>query len=63
MSLQIKQLQSELTAELNSILEYWSKYSLDTKNQGFVGQINANEMIDNESEKGSVLNARILWSF
>jgi mannobiose 2-epimerase len=62
-SLQIKQLQSELTAELNSILEYWSKYSLDTKNQGFVGQINANEMIDNESEKGSVLNARILWSF
>lgn len=63
MSLQIKQLQSELTIELDSILEYWLKFSLDKKNDGFIGQIDTNEIIHTKSEKGSVLNARILWSF
>jgi len=62
-SKQLKQLQSELATELHSILEYWSKFSIDTKNGGFIGQIDTNEIINIEAEKGSVLNARILWTF
>ena len=63
MSLKLKLLKSELTSELNSILDYWSKYTIDNENDGFVGQIDFNNQIIKNSEKGSVLNARILWTF
>ncbi len=63
MSIQLQQLQSELKTELDSILEYWSKYSIDTENGGFIGQIDSNDQANNKAEKGSVLNARILWAF
>ena len=63
MSTQLKQLKTELSAELDSILDYWSKNSIDTKNGGFIGQIDNNENVIEDAEKGSVLNARILWSF
>ncbi|WP_209282313.1 AGE family epimerase/isomerase [Flavobacterium sp. XN-5] len=61
--MQLKQLQAELTTELDAILGYWSKFTLDNKNDGFIGQIDFNEIINAESEKGSVLNARILWTY
>ena len=63
MSLQIKLLKSELTAELDSILKYWSERTIDDQNGGFVGQINFNDHLISNAEKGSVLNARILWTF
>lgn len=63
MSTKLKQLKTELSAELDSILEYWSKNAIDTKNHGFIGQIDTHENIVENAEKGSVLNARILWSF
>ena len=63
MSTKLKNLKTELTAELDNILEYWSKHTIDKKNGGFIGQIDCNEYKDFEAEKGSVLNARILWSF
>ncbi|QBN20354.1 AGE family epimerase/isomerase [Flavobacterium nackdongense] len=63
MSTQILNLKTELTTELNNILEYWSKQTIDKKNGGFIGQIDCNEFKNFEAEKGSVLNARILWSF
>ena len=63
MSTQTINLKTELSTELNNILEYWSKHSIDSKNGGFIGQIDCNEFKNFESEKGSVLNARILWSF
>ena len=63
MSVQLKQLKSELSDELDSILKYWSKHTLDNENGGFVGQIDFNDHIIANAEKGSVLNARILWSF
>ncbi|MEN2486945.1 AGE family epimerase/isomerase [Flavobacterium sp. B11] len=63
MSLQIKLLKSELTAELDSILNYWSQRTIDEKNGGFVGQIDFNDHLIAHAEKGSVLNARILWTF
>lgn len=63
MSKQLKQLQSELTTELNNILDYWSKFTIDTKKEGFIGQIDSNDHTNYQAEKGSVLNARILWTF
>lgn len=63
MSLKLKLLKSELTVELNSILDYWSKNTIDNENDGFVGQIDFDDQIIKNSEKGSVLNARILWTF
>ena len=63
MSTQTIHLKTELTAELDNILEYWSKQTIDPKYGGFIGQIDCNEYKNFEAEKGSVLNARILWSF
>lgn len=63
MSAKLKNLKTELTAELDNILEYWSKHAIDKKNGGFIGQIDSKENINYQSEKGAVLNARILWSF
>ena len=63
MSTKLKELKSELTAELDSILEYWSKNTIDDQNGGFIGQIDCNDHLIDTAEKGSVLNARILWSF
>ncbi|MEN9907353.1 MAG: hypothetical protein RLZZ540_494 [Bacteroidota bacterium] len=63
MSQKAKNLKTELTTELDNILEYWSKHTIDSKNGGFIGQIDSNEFKNFEAEKGSVQNARILWSF
>jgi mannobiose 2-epimerase len=49
--------------ELEAILAFWMAHTVDETNGGFVGQINYNNKIINEAAKGSVLNARILWSF
>jgi mannobiose 2-epimerase len=62
-STKLKQLKTELSDELESILKYWSKHTLDNENGGFIGQIDFNDHIIANTEKGSVLNARILWSF
>jgi len=62
-SIKLQQLKSELTAELDSILKYWSNHTLDNQNGGFIGQIDFNNHFIANAEKGSVLNARILWSF
>lgn len=63
MPLQKKLLKSELNTELNSILNYWSERTVDDQNGGFVGQIDFNDHHIANAEKGSVLNARILWTF
>lgn len=63
MSIQQEQLKTELRVELDSILRYWSENTIDDQNGGFIGQIDTNESKIEKAEKGSVLNARILWSF
>ncbi|MEZ0130076.1 AGE family epimerase/isomerase, partial [Flavobacterium sp. LBUM151] len=63
MSTQLKQLKTELSAELDAILKYWSENTIDNENGGFIGQIDSNDQLIATAEKGSVLNARILWSF
>ncbi|MEC5165460.1 mannobiose 2-epimerase [Flavobacterium sp. PL11] len=57
------QLKNELLNELDSILNYWSEKTIDSVNGGFIGQIDYHENQLFTAEKGSVLNARILWTF
>ena len=56
-------LKNKAKAELINILNYWLENTIDEKNGGFVGEINFEDIKNEDSEKGSVLNARILWSF
>ncbi len=58
------QLKKELRTELeNNILPYWTKYTVDNMNGGFFGRVNNENIVDITANKGSVLNARILWTF
>jgi len=59
----LKNLKIELKLELQSILSYWMENTIDAQNGGFIGQIDYNNSTNNEAEKGSVLNARLLWTF
>ena len=56
-------LKENISIELNSILNYWENRAVDHKNGGFIGQIDCNDIKVEEADKGSVLNARILWTF
>lgn len=63
MSMQLNTFKKELQEELQKILNYWINNTVDNENGGFYGRIdNENQLIAN-APKGSVLNARILWSF
>ena len=60
---QLSVLRSELKEELNNILSYWIDHTIDEEDGGFYGRIDNNNNVISGSPKGSVLNARILWSF
>ncbi len=53
----------ELEEELQNILVYWKTQTIDRKHGGFYGRIDCNGRVDPVATKGSVLNARILWTF
>lgn len=53
----------EAAQELENILQYWMKHTLDETSGGFVGRIDGNDTIHADAPKGSVLNSRILWTF
>ena len=53
----------KIRAELHSILDYWETNAIDEKFGGFTGEIDFKEEKNELADKGSVLNARILWSF
>ena len=53
----------ELTNELGNILNYWMANTVDEQDGGFYGKIDNDNNIIPALPKGSVLNARILWSF
>lgn len=59
----LEKYQSEVSQELENILEYWQKYTLDDEFGGFYGKINDQNEVIPFAEKGSVLNTRILWTF
>ncbi len=54
---------TEVKKELDQILSYWETNTLDNENGGFIGTIDWQEWKNNRTEKGAVLNARILWTF
>jgi mannobiose 2-epimerase len=56
-------LKDELNNELRNILNYWMKYTADKVYGGFLGRVDENNQVVANAPKGSVLNARILWSF
>jgi len=60
---QLKTFSNELTHELSRILSYWMKNTPDEAHGGFLGRIDNENHVIPDSSKGSVLNARILWSF
>ena len=59
----ILHLKNKAEKELQNILEYWTKNMLDERNGGFIGEINHLDSKNILADKGSVLNARILWTF
>jgi len=60
---QLNTYKQELSDELQNILNYWINNTVDQQYGGFYGKINNDNQVIPASPKGSVLNARILWSF
>jgi mannobiose 2-epimerase len=54
---------AEVQSELTGILEYWMKNMPDNQFGGYIGRIKDDNTRDAQSQKGSVLNSRILWAF
>lgn len=54
---------TELTAELGNILNYWTTHTVDHEHGGFYGKIDNGNNVYPDAPKGSVMNARILWSY
>lgn len=62
-TLDIAVLKAEMLLELHNILHYWVDNTLDLKRGGFVGARDHDNHLIPGSDKGAVLNTRILWSF
>ncbi len=57
-------LKAEVEKELvNNILPFWAGRMIDSVNGGFFGRVDGSGHIYKDADKGSVLNARILWTF
>lgn len=59
----VQNFKREIKDELDNILRYWMTYTIDETNGGFAGRIDNENKVYAEAPKGSVLNARILWTF
>ncbi len=64
MNFRVETFLKELDHELKrGILPYWMTKMVDQEMGGFYGRIDGHNRLDPESPKGSVLNARIMWTF
>ncbi len=60
----LKNLRKELEEELlTGILPFWMQQMTDEEHGGFYGRITGSGTLMPETEKGAILNARILWTF
>ena len=60
----LETLKVEVKDELESnILPFWMTKMIDSENGGFYGRIDGSGVVHHDSDKGCVLNARILWTF
>lgn len=57
------QFRLQLSEELENILDFWKKNSVDEKNGGFLGRRNYENKVVENANKGIILNTRILWTF
>lgn len=55
-----QELEKELT---QGILPYWMAHTVDEQNGGFLGRITFDNQPVRDADKGSILTARILWTF
>ena len=53
----------EIRTEADRILSWWRMYAPDPIHGGFAGEIDQHNMPKVDADKGSVLHARILWTF
>ncbi len=61
---EIETFQQRIKSELyENIIPFWQKYAVDNEFGGFAGYVGPNLEIDKHSNKGLILNARILWTF
>jgi mannobiose 2-epimerase len=56
-------LKDELSDELERILSFWTENCVDSIHGGFVGEMDNQNVVNENASKGAILNARILWSF
>jgi mannobiose 2-epimerase len=63
MEYSLQRLKNEIESEVQRILTWWRTYSPDLVWGGFAGEIDRSNQIVSLAHKGSVLNARILWTF
>lgn len=47
----------------NNILPYWENKMQDNVNGGFYGQMTGMEDLNQQADKGAILNSRILWTY
>jgi mannobiose 2-epimerase len=55
--------QQEMEAEAARIADFWLTKAVDERQGGFIGRMDSAGNIDAAAGKGSILNARILWTF
>lgn len=55
--------QQDMEAEAARIADFWLTKAVDEHQGGFIGRMDSAGQIDASADKGSILNARILWTF
>jgi len=60
---ELDQYRKETTEELENILSWWMRMTIDHENGGFYGKIDHANKVFSQTAKGAVLNSRILWTF
>ncbi|MDN3595116.1 AGE family epimerase/isomerase [Zunongwangia endophytica] len=63
MEIQKANFKKELYQELETIVQYWQKNSIDADFGGFIGRRDHFNKPDFKADKGVILNTRLLWTF
>ncbi len=53
----------QLSQELQRILDWWMRHTVDEQYGGFIGQMDGQGVVHPQADKGIILNTRILWTF
>lgn len=54
---------SEFNEELYAIADWWLAHAVDESQGGFIGNMDCDNVVTANADKGVILNARILWFF